>query len=32
MATICALLSSSTNRGIVPGLVLTPLTYPLAIR
>jgi len=28
MATICALLTSSTNRGIVPGLVLTPLTYP----
>jgi len=24
--------SGSTNRGIVPGLVLIPLTYPVAMR
>ena len=32
MANIRALPSGSTNRGIVPGLVLIPLTYPVAMR
>jgi len=32
MDNIRALPSGSTNRGIVPGLVLIPLTYPVAMR